>query len=88
MSFPTAVGPQGFPVCPVKGCRGQSEMMRAMVVHFMQGHVWDNLVILEKGNLPHPWCPWCGIFMPWKALNVQHTTIAQCAMGVQQKVIG
>ena len=28
-----------------------------MRVHFLHQHVRDTVIILEEGNLPHPWCP-------------------------------
>ena len=42
------------------------------------GHFRDTLIILEEGNLPHPWCPWCDILAPCKALNRRQVTTAQC----------
>ena len=37
---------------------------------FPTRHVLDTVVILEEGNLPHPWFPQCEMIVPWRALNV------------------
>ena len=39
------------------------------------------MIILEEGNLPHPWCPPCDMLVPWKALNIRKLTILQCEKG-------
>ena len=36
------------------------------------------VVILEEGNLPHPWCPLCDMLVPWKDLNGTHRRMEQC----------
>ena len=40
-----------------------------MRVHFWRRHVRDTIIILEEGNLPHPRCENCDMFVPWRALN-------------------
>ena len=54
MAFPAKTGPRP---CPVEGCSGQAATHTAIRVHFWHQHVQDTVVILEEGNLPHPWCP-------------------------------
>ena len=43
------------------------------------------VVMLEEGNLPHPWCPRCDLQVPRKALNGSHLGTAQCKKGAEQK---
>ena len=56
MYFPTKRGAQK---CPVEGCPGALATRTAMRVQFVHRHVQDTVVMLEEGNLPHPWCPRC-----------------------------
>ena len=56
-----------------------------MKVHSWQWHVRDTVVILEEGNLPHPWFPLCDILVPWKSLNGMHQHIAQRKRGADRK---
>ena len=79
MDFSTVVG--GARNCPIKGCRGQAATQMVMSLHFLHWHVRDTMIIMEEGNLPHQWCPQCDILVPWKSLNGQHVTTAQCAKG-------
>ena len=51
MTFLSKAGPRP---CPVEGCSGRSATRSAMRVHFFHQPVWDIVVILEEGNLPHP----------------------------------
>ena len=44
------------------------------------------MVILDKGNLPHPRCPQCDMLVPWCALNGRHLATAQWVRGEEQKV--
>ena len=53
MTFLAKVGPQN---CPVEGCMGLVVTRMAIRVHFLYWHVFDIVVILEEGNLPHPRC--------------------------------
>ena len=57
----------------------------ALRLHFVHQHVRDTMVILEKGNLPHPRCPRYNMLVPWAALNGRHTTTVQCEKGVERK---
>ena len=41
--------------CLFKGCRGKAETRTAMGVHFLHSHVWDTVIIMEEGHLPHQW---------------------------------
>ena len=52
MAFPARAGPRPF---PVEGCSCWASTRSAMRVHFCHWHARDTLVILEEGNLPHPW---------------------------------
>ena len=56
-----------------------------MLVHICHWHVWDTVVILEEGNLPHPRCPLCDMMVSWKALNGMHRRTAQCTRGAERK---
>ena len=56
------------------------------MVKFMHLHVRDTVVILDKGNLPHPWCPQCNILVSWYALNRRHLVTAQWDRGVERKI--
>ena len=40
--------------CSVVRCSGRAATKISMWVHFMHPHVLENVVILYKGNLPHP----------------------------------
>ena len=51
MEIPKKAGPRH---CPVEGCSGQAAMRTSMRMHFWNRQVWDTVVILEYGNLPHP----------------------------------
>ena len=59
--------------------------MMAMRVHFLHRHVLVTVVIFEKGNLPHPWCPRCNMLVPWHTLNGRHPATLQCNMGAERK---
>ena len=52
MDFPTNGGPQN---CPIEGCLGQAATRKVVRVNFLHRHVRDTVIILEEGNLPHPW---------------------------------
>ena len=52
MAFLTKAEPRPF---PVKGCTGRASTRTEMRVHFWHQHVRDIMVILEEGNIPHPW---------------------------------
>ena len=60
-------------------------MRTAMRVHFLHRNVRDTVIIIEEGNLPHPRFPRCDILLPWRALNRQHLTTAQCAKRAEWK---
>ena len=55
-----------------------------MQVHFLYQHVLDTVVIMEEGNLPHPYCTRCEMLVPYRALNSRHPAIYQCARGAEQ----
>ena len=55
-------------------------------MQFFNRHVWDIVIILEEGNLPHPSCPRCDMLVPWRALNVRHQATAQCKKGAERKM--
>ena len=57
-----------------------------MQVNFLHRHVQDNVVILEEGNLPHPWCPQFDMMVPWNAMRGSHLATAQCARGAERKI--
>ena len=82
LAFPAKAGPRP---CPVEGCSGQALTRTAMRVHFWNRHVRDTVVILGEVKKPHPWCPMCGMLVPWKALNVTHRRTAQCNRGAERK---
>ena len=56
-----------------------------MRMHFCSRHVWDILIILEEGNLPHPRCSQCYMLVPWLALNGRHHATAMCRKGAERK---
>ena len=56
-----------------------------MRVHFVHRHVLVTMVMLEKGNFPHPRCARCDMQVPRKALNGRHLGTAQCAKGAEGK---
>ena len=72
-------------MCPVEGCLGRAGTRTAMRVHFWRRHVRDIVIIFEEGNLPHPRCPRCDIFVPWRALNGRHKNTEMCRGGADQK---
>ena len=61
-------------------------MRMAILVNFMHLHVRDTVVILDKGNLPHPRCPQCDMLVPWCALNGRHLATAQWVRGAERKI--
>ena len=60
-------------------------MRTEMILHFLHGHVWYTVIILEEGNITHLFFPHCDMLVPWKALNGRHVTTAQCSKGVERK---
>ena len=56
-----------------------------MRVHFWRRHVWDTIIILEEGKLPHPRCENCDMFVPWRALNGRHKSTEMCRSGAERK---
>ena len=56
-----------------------------MRVEFVHRHVQDTVVVLEEGNLPHPWCLRCDLQVPRKALNGSHMGTVQCNKGAERK---
>ena len=57
---------------PVEGCPGRAGTRTALCMHFWRRHVRDTIIILEEGNLPHPRCKNCNMFVLWKAYNGRH----------------
>ena len=51
MDFLTAGGPWRF---TVEGCPERSAKRMAILVNFLHLHVRETVVILDKGNIPHP----------------------------------
>ena len=45
----------------------------------------DIVIILEEGNIPHPRCPRCDIFVLWRALNGRHKNTEMCRSGADKK---
>ena len=82
ISFPAKDGRKRFPVA---GCPRVSATRAAMRVKFVHRHVHDTVVILEEGNLPLPWCPWCDLQVSRKALNGRHLETSQCRTGTERK---
>ena len=56
-----------------------------MWVHFLHQNVLDTVVILEEGNLPHPWCTQCDMLVPRRELKVKHLATDQCTREVERK---
>ena len=56
-----------------------------MHVHFWKRQVRDTIIILEEGNLPHPRCENCDMFVPWRDLNGRHKSTMMCKSGVERK---
>ena len=69
----------------VEGCPGRAGTWTAMWMHFWRRHVRDNIIILEEGNLPHPRCKNCDMFVPWRALNGRYKSTEMCKRGVERK---
>ena len=82
MNFPARDGRQK---CLVEGCPGVSATRAAMRGHFVHRHVHDTVVILEEGNLPLTWCPYCNLQVSMKALNGRHLDTCQCRKGAERK---
>ena len=73
MEFSAKEGPRTF---PVEGCSGRLATRTSMRIHFWHRHIWDTVVILEEGNLPHPRLPLYNILVPWRSLNGLHRRTA------------
>ena len=69
MAFPYKGCPRS---CPGEGCPGQAATRMEMRVHFLHQNVLDTVVILEEGNLPHPWY----MLVPRRTLNGRHPATA------------
>ena len=52
VSFMRMTGPREF---LVKGCQGRAATQTGLHMHFVHHHVWNTVVIMKYGNLPHPW---------------------------------
>ena len=52
-------------------------------IHFLHRHVRDTVIIVEEGNLPHPWCARCYMLVLWAALNGHHPNTSQCVKGAE-----
>ena len=72
-------------MCPVEDFPERAGKRTAMRVHFWRRHVRDIVIILEEGNLPHPRCPRCDMFVPWRALNDRHKNTEMCRSGAYKK---
>ena len=59
--------------------RGKATTHNNLRVHSVHLHVHYTIVIMEEGNLPHPRCPACDLFVPWEALNLRHPATALCS---------
>ena len=75
-------GDNGMPSRRVPGRAGTRTAMR---VHFWRRHVRDTIIILEEGNLPHPRCENCDMFVLWRALNGRHKSTMMCKSGEERK---
>ena len=71
----------GTTECPVEGCPGRAGTRTAMRLHVWRRHVRDTIIILEEGNLPHPRCKNCNMFVPWRALNSLNKSTMMCKRG-------
>ena len=60
-------------------------MRTGICIQFLQRHVQETMIILEKGNLTNPRCTRCNIMVPWAALNGLHPNNTQCKNGVEWK---
>ena len=69
----------------MEGCPGREGTRTAMRVHFWRRHVWDIIIILEEGNLPHPRCTNCDMLVPWRSLNGHHKSTEMCRSGENRK---
>ena len=56
-----------------------------MRMHFFNRNVWDIVIILEEGNLPHSRCPRCDMLVPWRALKGRHHATVQYKKGAERK---
>ena len=74
----------GLRLCPFEGCSGRAAIQKVIQVHFWHRHVRDAVVILEEGNLFHPWFPLCDILVPWRPLKESHKRTAQCKKGEER----
>ena len=81
MEFPKG----GTTEFPVEGFPGRAGTRTAMRVHFWRRHVRDTIIILEEGNLPHPRCENCDMFVPWRTLNGRHKSTMMCKSGAERK---
>ena len=82
MVFLAKTGPRPF---PVEGCSVRAATRTAIRMKFWHRHVQYTVVILEEGNLPHPWCPMCNMLDPWRSLNGLHQRTAECKKGEERK---
>ena len=48
-------------------------------------HVRETVIILEEGNLPHPWYKNSDMLVPWRSLNRRHKDTAMCRSGAERK---
>ena len=82
IASPTAGGKRN---CTFKGCQGRAVTRMKIQVHFLHRNYRDTVIILEEGNPPHPWCPWCDMLVQWKDLNRGHINTSHCAKGWGRK---
>ena len=43
------------------------------------------MIIMEEENLPHPKCPRCDMFVPWRALKGRHKSTEICRSWADKK---
>ena len=72
-------------MCQVEGCPGREGTPTVMRVHFWGRHMRGIVIILEEGNIPHPRCQHCDIFVPWRSLNGCHKNTEKGRSGEDKK---
>ena len=64
---------------------GQALSRTSLRVHFMHFHLRYTIVVMEKGERPHPLCLRWEMFIPWEDLNGRHPATEMFSKKAKQK---
>ena len=60
---------------------GRATIRSTLWVNFVHGHMWDTVVIMDKGSHPLPCFPKFDMFVTWRELNARNQATVMCYRG-------